>query len=139
MRIRPAAQPSPIRAAPTPGVRLVCVTNKESRHAERVLQATGLAGYFELIIGGDTLAVKKPDAGVLRHVATSLQCELERIVHVGDSYLDVEAARNAGVAAWAVSYGYNAGKPIAGAHPDQLFDNLLQVARDLLETEPLMP
>ena len=34
------------------GVKLACVTNKEFRHACRVLTVTGLAPYFELTIGG---------------------------------------------------------------------------------------
>ncbi len=36
-------------------------------------------------------------------------------VHVGDSSIDVETARNAGVPAWALPHGYNAGVPIAEA------------------------
>jgi hypothetical protein len=41
--------------------------------------------------------------------------EAQIAAHVGDSCIDVEVARNAGVAAWAVPYGYNAGVPIAHA------------------------
>jgi phosphoglycolate phosphatase len=55
------------------GVRVVCVTNKELAHARRVLEATGLADAFELIIGGDSLPWKKPHAGVLKHVLDELQ------------------------------------------------------------------
>ena len=40
----------------------------------------------------------------------------------------VEAARNTGIAAWVVSFGYNAGEPIAASLPDQLFDTLPAIA-----------
>ena len=50
------------------GVRLACVTNKEERFAARVLQATGLDDCFELLVGGDSLAHKKPHPSVLAHV-----------------------------------------------------------------------
>lgn len=110
------------------GLRLVCVTNKEQRHAERVLEATGLAGCFELLIGGDTLAVKKPDAGVLAHVLRHCGLEPRQAAHVGDSAIDVWTARNAGVAAWALPHGYNAGVPIEAAGPDRLFPDLPAVA-----------
>ena len=43
-------------------------------------------------------------------------------------------ARNAGVAAWAVPYGYNAGVPVAAANPDRMFDDLAQVADYVLGT-----
>ena len=114
------------------GVRLACVTNKELRHARRVLEAARLQGYFDLVIGGDTLLEKKPHASVLRHVAHQLGVATARVAHVGDSSIDVQAARNAGVAAWAVPYGYNAGVPVAQAQPDRLFDSLPQVADHVL-------
>lgn len=110
------------------GLRLVCVTNKEQRHAERVLAATGLAPHFELLIGGDTLPFKKPDARVFEHVLAHFGIAASQTAHVGDSAIDVETARNAGVAAWAVPYGYNAGVPIAESAPDRLFDTLPAVA-----------
>ncbi len=111
------------------GVRLACVTNKEQVFAEQVLRATGLDSYFELLVGGDTLAQKKPHPEVLGHVRRVFDCPADRMAHVGDSRIDVQAARNAGVAAWAVSFGYNAGEPIAAASPDQLFDTLPAIAR----------
>ncbi len=114
------------------GLRLACVTNKEHRHAVRVLQATGLADYFDLTIGGDSLPEKKPHPSVLRHVAATLGVSTTRTAHVGDSAIDVAAARNAGVAAWAVPYGYNAGVPIEQAHPRRIFASLPQVAEHVL-------
>jgi len=110
------------------GVRLACVTNKELRYARKVLVKTGLDEFFALTIGGDSLAHKKPHASVLRHVIDTLRGEPARTAHVGDSRTDIEAARNAGVAAWAVPYGYNAGIPIAAANPERIFASLLDVA-----------
>lgn len=119
-----------LRAA---GVHLACVTNKELRHARRVLKATRLDSYFDLVIGGDSLAEKKPHASVLRHVAHTLGVPTERTAHIGDSAIDVAAARNAGVAAWAVPYGYNAGVPITDAAPDRIFSSLSQAADLVLQ------
>ena len=48
------------------GVRLACTTNKELRHAQRLLDMQGLSRCFDLVIGGDSLPIKKPDARVLR-------------------------------------------------------------------------
>lgn len=110
------------------GVRLACVTNKELRHARRVLEANDLADCFELVIGGDSLPCKKPDASVLRHVLTELGSTPAHAAHVGDSETDLAAARNAGVAAWAVPWGYNAGRPIADAAPERLFQSLPEIA-----------
>ncbi len=114
------------------GLRLACTTNKESRHAQRVLAVTRLGGFFDLVIGGDSLPEKKPHRSVLEHVMRTLKASADRSAHVGDSSIDVDAARNAGVRAWAVPYGYNGGKPIASANPDRVFASLLDVAHHVL-------
>ena len=114
------------------GVRLACVTNKEHRLALAVLHATGLAADFDLVVGGDSLPESKPHASVLRHVAQHFGVRLRRCAHVGDSAIDVQAARNAGVHAWAVPYGYNAGVPIAQAGPDRIFESPGAVAEHVL-------
>ena len=114
------------------GVRLACVTNKERQHADRVLAVNGLAGCFEQVIGGDTLPWKKPDGRVLRHLLATLDCPPEHAAHVGDSSTDMLAARHAGVADWAVPWGYNAGQPIATTAPSRIFDSLPQIAEHVL-------
>lgn len=121
------------------GLRLVCLTNKEERFARRVLQQTRLDGYFELLIGGDTLAHKKPHASVIDHVLQQLGGRAEQFAHIGDSRTDIETARNASVAAWAVPYGYNAGEPIAAAQPDVLFENLAAVVRHVIAANAAPP
>lgn len=110
------------------GIALACVTNKELRHTRRVLAATSLDGYFGLVVAGDSLPVKKPDAAVLRHALSHFEVAPARAAHLGDSAIDVECARNAGVAAWAVPHGYNAGVPVAASRPDRLFADLGAVA-----------
>lgn len=114
------------------GVRLACVTNKEYAHTLRVLEGTGLAQVFDCVIGGDSLPQRKPDARVLQHVLAQLGCAAERSAHVGDSRVDVEAARAAGLAAWAVPWGYDNGEPIALSGPDVIFDSLGAVADRVL-------
>lgn len=99
------------------GVRLVCITNKHQRFAQRVLDGSGLLRRFALVIGGDTLATRKPDAGPLRHALERFAVPPTRAAHVGDSTIDIECARAAGAAAWAVTWGYGSRDELtAGAH-----------------------
>lgn len=121
-----------LEALRSDGVRLACVTNKEARYAARVLAATGLDRQFELVIGGDTLPWKKPDARVLQHVLTAFDCNPLHAAHVGDSSTDLLSARNAGVADWAVPWGYNAGRLVADDLPQRLFQSLPKIAEFVL-------
>jgi len=115
------------------GVRLACVTNKEQRFAKQVLEVTRLEHFFELVIGGDSLPHKKPHRGVLDHVAKHFHVSHDQLAHVGDSRTDMEAARNAGVSAWGVPWGYNAGEPIESAKPLRIFHSMAEVAGYVLE------
>jgi phosphoglycolate phosphatase len=117
------------------GVRLACLTNKDSRYAARVLRTNGLDEFFDLLIGGDSLPVRKPDAGAVRHVLASFGVAADQFAHVGDSATDVAAARNAGVAAWVLPHGYNSGVPIRLAKPDRIFDSLAALAAHVLGTQ----
>jgi phosphoglycolate phosphatase len=114
------------------GMRLACVTNKAQRATLHLLQRHRLHAAFDLVLGGDALPQRKPDARVLQHVSAAMGVPLQAMAHVGDSATDMQAARNAGVRAWAVPYGYNRGRPIAEAAPDRIFDDLMQVARAAL-------
>jgi phosphoglycolate phosphatase len=125
-----------LRAA---GIRTACVTNKDGAFTRRLLDATGLAPLLDLVLAGDSLPHKKPHASVLRTAARQLGVETDRLAHVGDSRTDLEAARNAGVADWAVPYGYNGGRPVAQDGPSRLFDDLAQVACHVLAAHPTTP
>lgn len=131
------AQPYPgcadaLRDLRASGVKLACLTNKEHRFAIRVLSATGLLGLFDYVVGGDSLPQRKPHPQTVRHVLNVLGGETRRAAHVGDSSTDIETARNAGVGAWAVPWGYNAGRPIEASKPDILFNSLPDVAAHVL-------
>jgi phosphoglycolate phosphatase len=90
---------------------LAIVTNKPERLSRKIVGGLGISASFLDVIGGDTLATRKPDpAGILA------LCERlgvapgpERVLLVGDSHIDAEAAARAGVAWGRVLWGY--GRP----------------------------
>ena len=106
------------------GHTLTCVTNKAGDFTEGLLRYVELYDYFEQIVSGDTLAKKKPDPMQLLHVATTQGKNINECVMVGDSRHDIAAARNAGMRAVAVPYGYNHGEDIALSHPDAVIQNM---------------
>lgn len=85
---------------------VVVVTNKSEYLAVPLLEQLGLGDAFSLIIGGDTLAEKKPSALPLQHVCDVLGIQTSELAMVGDSENDILSARAAGATAIAVNYGY---------------------------------
>jgi phosphoglycolate phosphatase len=101
------------------GVKIALVTNKLEHLAEAMLAAMGLRTRFATVIGGDTLAVAKPDPAPIREMIARLGGGCAAFV--GDSRFDVEAARNAGIPVVLVSFGYRL-DPIEALAADAVID-----------------
>ncbi len=111
------------------GLRLACVTNKPIAFAQPLLEKTGLAGYFELIYGGDSLPRKKPDPLPMLTVCRDFALDPYEVVAIGDSSNDADAARAAGCRSLTVPYGYNHGKPVQLIDSDGIVATLFEAAR----------
>lgn len=111
------------------GLRLACVTNKPQAFADALLAGTGLARHFELTIGGDRLPRGKPDPMQLLHVCERFGMPPSRMVAIGDSLNDAQAARAAGMPVMIVPYGYNEGRPVSTIDADAVVATLLEAAR----------
>lgn len=77
------------------GVPMGVVTNKPRAPLIPTLQAASLSNFFESIVAGDDLPVRKPDPAPLRHVMNELGAD--RCVYIGDTPIDAETAERAGV------------------------------------------
>jgi phosphoglycolate phosphatase len=110
------------------GLRLACVTNKPIGFAIPLLQQMGLAPYFEIVYGGDSLARKKPDPMPLLQVCADFDLSPSQVVAIGDSSNDAEAARAAGCFVLTVPYGYNHGQAIHETDSDGIVSSLLEAA-----------
>ena len=102
------------------GVKLAVVTNKEARYTRTVLDAHQLTPLLHQVVSGDTLPTKKPDPAGIHLCLAQFGIVPARALFVGDSSIDVATARNAGVAVWALPYGYNMGQPIEACAPDRV-------------------
>ncbi|MDO8464975.1 MAG: phosphoglycolate phosphatase [Gallionella sp.] len=106
------------------GFRLGCITNKAARFTGPLLEGTGLAKYFEIVVSGDTLPEKKPHPLPLLYVAKFFGVPVEKMLLIGDSLNDTLAARAAGCPVFCVPYGYNHGEPVEVLDTDAVIANL---------------
>jgi phosphoglycolate phosphatase len=92
------------------GLKLAVVTNKPHDIASELLVRLGLARWIALVVGGDSGLPRKPHPGPLLSACERLGVAPAQALMVGDSQIDVLAARAAGLAAVVcVPYGYNEG------------------------------
>ena len=95
------------------GHRLGLCTNKPIRPARAVLAHLGLDGFFDTVIGGDSLNTKKPDPAPLlacfETLVSSGAGADTPMLYVGDSEVDAETADRAGIPFLLFTGGYHKG------------------------------
>ncbi|PHV13138.1 phosphoglycolate phosphatase [Chitinimonas sp. BJB300] len=89
------------------GLKLAVITNKPYRFSLPILEKTGLAPYFSMVLGGDSLTEKKPHPLPLLHACQQFGCQPAELLMVGDSHFDRDAAVNAGSPCLLLTYGYD--------------------------------
>lgn len=102
------------------GIALAICTNKLERLARLFVTAMGWDGRFAAIVGGDTLATRKP-------APEMVLAAIERAgggpgAMVGDSISDTDAARAAGVPCVALTFGFS-DRPPEQLGADRLIDH----------------
>lgn len=117
------------------GVEMALITNKPERFVAPLLDEMKLGRFFRWIIGGDTMPQKKPDPAALLFVMKMAGAAASQSLFVGDSRTDVQAAKAAGVACVALSYGYNHGRPIEEESPALVIDDLRKLIPGCLEQD----
>lgn len=85
------------------GARRTVVTNKSEEYSRRILDRLGMGRFFEAIAGGDTYPEKKPSPMPL---AEHIRRFGAPALMIGDSAVDIQAAKAAGCASCAVTFGY---------------------------------
>jgi phosphoglycolate phosphatase len=129
-RAYPGVREALVRLNGTP---MAVLTNKPANISVRILEGLGLAQFFQVIYGGNSFATKKPDPLGANTVLSDLQAAASEAAMVGDSEVDVQTARNAGMISAIVNFGFgihDRGKYPADVYLDRMEELLPLVARD---------
>jgi phosphoglycolate phosphatase len=101
--------------------KMAVLSNKPVVPSRAIVEALGLGSFFERVYGGNSFATKKPDPEGARILLQESGARAEEAVIVGDSHVDVETGRNAGLWTVGVSYGF-APHTLQENPPDVLVD-----------------
>ncbi len=109
------------------GTPMCCITNKDSAFALPLLEQAGLARFLKLTLCADRLEDRKPGPVMLQAACSRLSIPPAEMLYVGDSSIDVAAARAAGCPVVRVSYGYGKDHGGEGAAPDATVDRMTDI------------
>jgi phosphoglycolate phosphatase len=97
-------------------VAMALLTNKPLEQTLKILEAFELSRYFRSVLGGDGPWPRKPAPDGLRFLMEQGPVSARETLLVGDSTIDLQTARNAGVRICLARYGFG----FADLRPDEL-------------------
>ena len=109
------------------------ITNKPNPFSSQILEALGVAAYFIAILAGDNGLPFKPDPAAIHHLMLDTDSTEAEVLFIGDSPVDIEAARNGGVEVVTLSHGFASEATLHAAKPDhevRNFAELLLLAKE---------
>lgn len=103
------------------------VSNKAADLVAMLLGKFGYDRRAAAVVGGDTLAQRKPDPAPVLHACKLAQVDPAHSVYVGDDPRDIQAGHAAGLFTVAAAWGYLDGVDPRTWHPDAIADDAGQL------------
>jgi phosphoglycolate phosphatase len=103
--------------------RLAVLTNKPVRISVGILDGLGVGKHFFRVYGGNSFEQKKPHPIGVETLIREAGVRKEQTVLVGDSGVDVQTARNAGIPCVGVTYGFQP-EALEAHPPDYIIDRI---------------
>lgn len=129
---RYAGVPEMLEALASAGVSFAVATSKRRETARLALEGVGIAHVIDVVAGLEDTTRHKPEPDPLLHAAATLGVEPATCVYVGDATVDVLAARAAGMAAVAVTWGAGDREALVATGPDAVVDTVPDLTAYLL-------
>jgi phosphoglycolate phosphatase len=117
-----------LKALAARGVRQGIISNNQGEVVRIITRHLGLAQHLEFSWGEDDVTAPKPAPDGIQQAAVKLGVSLDRVLFIGDSENDSEAAQAAGVACVGVTWGIHSRAKLATLG----FDHLIDQPRELL-------
>ena len=108
-------------------VKIALLTTKGQSQADEILRHFNLFEKFNYIMGRRPGIAHKPSPEPLLKICNDLNIDPAKTHIVGDSEMDVQCGKNAGVKTCAVTYGYRTTEELEKSQPDFLIDNIMEL------------
>lgn len=100
------AIPETLSALNASGYRLLVATSKPSVYATRIVDHFGLSGYFDAVFGSELDGRRADKTELLAWICDRKRLDPTAAAMIGDRHHDMVGARNNGMRAIGVLYGY---------------------------------
>lgn len=123
--------PETLEAVEKRGFAIACVTNKSRNYCLRQLDHFGLLSKMQVVYANQQGIPPKPDPAMVFAALGDLKIPPGEAVLIGDTPIDVQTAKAAGVGAWAVRSRYTPEVELEKSGPDRIFNALPEILENL--------
>lgn len=115
------------------GYTLAAYSNKPDSVLQGVMADIFEEGLFDYIEGAKADTPVKPDPTALNRIVEKFGLEKDEVLYIGDSEVDINTAKNAGIKVMAVSWGFRDKPFLEEQNPDFLVDDANQ-AKEIIDS-----
>ncbi len=106
------------------GKRVGLCSNKPRFFSQQLLVDLNIAALFDVVLGPEDVALPKPSPEMLLRAVEMLALPRDAVLYVGDTTVDIQTARAAGIQVWALPTGSESREILTRANPDRLVASL---------------
>jgi len=109
------------------GIKLAVATNKLGRFSREIFQHFGLENLFITIVGDEDVFQNKPHPEMLFYAMGKMGLPNKEVVFIGDSLIDIQTGKNAGVRVFVVPTGVTKREDLEKFQPTIILDRLIDL------------
>ena len=114
------------------GVKLAVISNKQDT-AVKPLAEKYFPGLLEIAVGESTEVRRKPNPDAVLAALRHIGVEREEAIYVGDTEVDLQTARNAGMECASVDWGFRTREQLVEIGAEHIFDTVQELEEYLLK------
>jgi pyrophosphatase PpaX len=107
-------------------IQLVAISTRSKRTSLATLELAGIVSFFDLVISREDISKQKPDPEGIQKALKFLMLKPKEAMMVGDTDVDVNAGKNAGVQTIGATYGFHKEK-VTESNPDYVIHSIKEI------------
>ncbi len=115
------------------GMNLAILSNKPQEQTDVVVETLFPKGMFEVVMGASSRFPRKPNVTALTWLIMHMDVALNDVVYIGDSDVDMQLAKNAGVQGIGVAWGFRGRNELESAGASFVAENSNELQNYLLK------
>lgn len=117
-------------------IRTAVLSNKPDRFTQLCIDEYFPPGSFEIVLGHRDEFPLKPDPASALHVAATIDVAPDEVIFLGDTKVDMQTARSAGMFAVGAAWGYRSRAEMLAAGGQAIIDHPRQLIKRLDDRPP---